>query len=65
MSEKKLTEKEVRKEYKDHRKDKASAQCWPDTNRAFNEWCSGYLNYKHIKEKDVRQIPYSRRKSIW
>tara|TARA_Y100000034_G_scaffold107805_1_gene137692 strand:+ start:102 stop:266 length:165 start_codon:yes stop_codon:yes gene_type:complete len=54
MSEKKLTEKEVRKEYKDHRKYKAFAQCWPDTNRAFYEWCSGYLNYKHIKEKDVR-----------
>ena len=47
----KLTEKEVRKEYKEHRKVKAFAECWPDTNRAFYEWCSGYLDYKHIKDK--------------
>ena len=48
----KLTEKEVRKEYKEHRKDKAFAECWPDTNRAFYEWCSGYLDYKHITKKN-------------
>ena len=30
----KLTEKQVRKEYKEHRKDKTFAECWPDTNRA-------------------------------
>ncbi len=52
MSDKKLTEKEVRKEYKDFRKEiPGAAQLWPDTNRAFYEWCAQYLDYKHIKDK--------------
>ena len=50
----KMTEKEVRKEYNEHRKDIIFAECWPDTDRAFYEWCSQYLDYKHIKEKDER-----------
>ena len=44
-----LTEKQVRAEYKEHRKDPIFAECWPDTNRAFYEWCEGYLDYKQIK----------------
>ena len=35
----KLTEKEVRKEFKEHRKDKIFAECWSNTDRAFYEWC--------------------------
>ena len=50
----KMTEKEVRKEYTEHRKDPIFAECWQDTDRAFYEWCSLYLDYKHIKEKDER-----------
>ena len=38
--ERKLTEQEVREEYRKHRKDKAFAQCWPD--------------YKHITKKKKR-----------
>jgi hypothetical protein len=49
----KLTEKEVRKEYKEMRKkDKVFAECWPDKDRAFYEWCSQYLDYQHIVPKD-------------
>ena len=49
--EKKLTEEEVRKEFREQRKDKTFAQCWPANNASFYEWCSGYLDYKHIKPK--------------
>ncbi len=49
----KLTEKEVRTEYRQKRKDDpVFAECWPDSDRAFYEWCSGYLDYNHIKEKE-------------
>jgi len=47
----KLTEKEVREEYRNHRKDKVFAQCWPANNDSFYEWCSQYLDYKHITKK--------------
>jgi len=47
----KLTEKEVREEYRKHRKDKTFAQCWPANNDSFYEWCSQYLDYKHITKK--------------
>ena len=48
-----ITEKQARQEYKQHRKeDPVFAECWPDTDRQFYEWCSGYLDYQHIKEKD-------------
>ena len=48
-----LTENQVRKLFKEHRKDKIFAECWPDNNRAFYEWCSQYIDYKHIREKDA------------
>ena len=52
MNERELTEKEVREEFKQLRKkDKVFAECWPATNNAFYEWCSQYLDYKHIKSK--------------
>ena len=52
MEDKKLTEKEVRKEFKEMRKkDKTFAEVWADTDRNFYEWCSQYLDYKHIKER--------------
>ena len=47
-----LSEKVVRAEYKEHRKDPVFAECWPNTDRAFYEWCSQYLDYKHIKRDD-------------
>lgn len=46
-----LTEKQVREEFREHRKDPVFAECWPDTDRAFYEWCSQYLDYNHIKDK--------------
>lgn len=49
----KLTEAQVRKEYKEMRKsDPVFAECWPDSNSAFYEWCSQYLDYQHIKRAD-------------
>ena len=51
MSEKKLTYKEVKQEYNEHRKDPMFAELWPDNDRAFFEWCSQYIDYQHIKEK--------------
>ena len=51
-----LTEKEVRKEYKEHRKDKVFAECWPDKDRYFYEWCSGYLDYQHIKNPKLEEM---------
>ena len=52
MEDKLLTEAEVRKEFKDNRKDRVFADCWPNTDRAFYEWCSQYLDYKHITRGD-------------
>ena len=53
--ERKLTEEEVRKEYREHRKDKVFAKCWPANNDSFYEWCSMYLDYKHITKKKRRR----------
>ena len=60
MSDKLLTEQEVREEYRQQRKDKTFAQCWPANNDSFYEWCSQYLDYQHITKKKKRngQIPY-------
>ena len=49
--EKKLTEEEVRAEYKLQRKDKIFRKCWPANNDSFYEWCSQYLDYQHITKK--------------
>ena len=38
--ERKLTEQEVREEYRQQRKDKTFASCWPSNNDSFYEWCS-------------------------
>ena len=53
--ERKLTEEEVRKEYREHRKDKVFAKCWPANNDSFYEWCSGYLDYQHITKKNRKK----------
>ena len=37
MSEQKLTEEQVREEYRQQRKDKTFAQCWPANNDSFYE----------------------------
>lgn len=48
-----IKEVELRKEFRALRKsDPVFAECWPDKDRAFYEWCSQYLDYKHIKPKD-------------
>ena len=45
-----LTEKEVRAVYDKHRTDeKTFAECWSSNNYSFYKWCSGYLDYQHIK----------------
>ena len=45
-----LTEKEVRAVYDKHRADeKTFAECWFSNDYDFYEWCSGYLDYQHIK----------------
>ena len=51
----KLTEKEVREEYRQQRKDKTFAQCWPANNDSFYEWCSQYLDYQHITKKKKKR----------
>ena len=43
--------KEVRAEYREHRKDKVFAKCWPSNNDSFYEWCSQYIDYQHITKK--------------
>ena len=49
----KITEKQARDDYKQMRKDDpVFAECWPDTDRQFYEWCSQYLDYNHIKGKE-------------
>ena len=64
--ERKLTEQEVREEYRQQRKDKTFAQCWPANNDSFYEWCSQYLDYQHIKccytkEKEMTIEPHKRK----
>jgi len=50
----KLTEKEVRSEYKNMRDNVPGfAELWPDTDKHFYEWCSGYLDYQHITEEST------------
>ena len=51
MVDKLLTEEEVRKEYREQRKNKIFAQCWPANNDSFYERCSQYLDYKHITKR--------------
>ena len=46
--ERKLTEQEVREEYRSQRRDRVFAACWPANNDSFYEWCSQYVDYKHI-----------------
>ena len=53
--ERKLTEQEVREEYRLQRKDKIFAQCWPANNDSFYEWCSQYLDYQHITKKKKKR----------
>ncbi len=53
--ERKLTEEEVREEYRQQRKDKTFASCWPANNDSFYEWCSGYLDYQHITKKNRKK----------
>ena len=55
MSEQKLTEEQVREEYRQQRKDKTFAQCWPANNDSFYEWCSEYLDYQHITKKNRKK----------
>ena len=43
-----IREEQVREEYRNHRKDKVFASCWPANNDSFYEWCSQYYDYKHI-----------------
>ena len=53
--ERKLTEEEVREEYRQQRKDKTFASCWTANNDSFYEWCSGYLDYQHITKKNRKK----------
>ena len=53
--ERKLTEQEVREEFRQQRKDKTFASCWPANNDSFYEWCSGYLDYQHITKKNRKK----------
>ena len=52
----KLTEEEVRQEFRKHRKDKVFAKCWSATNDSFYEWCSLYLDYQHITKKNKKKL---------
>ena len=52
----KLTEEEVRQEFREHRKDKVFAKCWSATNDSFYEWCSLYLDYQHITKKNKKKL---------
>ena len=48
-----MSETEVRAEFRRMiKEDKTFAECWPDTDNNFYEWCSNYVDYKHIKAKD-------------
>ena len=46
---------QVREEYRQQRKDKTFAQCWPANNDSFYEWCSQYLHYQHITKKNRKK----------
>ena len=49
-----ITEKQARTDYRQMRKDDpVFAECWPDTDRQFYEWCSQYLDYQHIRGSDA------------
>ena len=52
----KLTEEEVRQEFRKHRKDKVFAKCWSATNDSFYEWSSLYLDYQHITKKNKKKL---------
>ena len=52
----KLTEEEVRQEFRKHRKDKVFAKCWSATNDSFYEWCSLYLDYQHITDPFIEWL---------
>ena len=44
------TEKEARNEYNQLRiDDPIFSECWSSEDHDFYEWCSNYLDYKHIK----------------
>ena len=46
------TEKEVRHEYNQLRKEPPDfAELWSNSDYDFYEWCSYYGDYKHIKPK--------------
>ena len=52
-----LTEKEVRAVYDKHRTDeKTFAECWSNNNYSFYKWCSGYLDYQHIKNPELEML---------
>ena len=43
------TKQEARQEYNQMRKDyPVFAECWSTDDYDLYEWCSGYLDYKHI-----------------
>jgi len=44
----------VRQEYNQMRSDDpVFAECWSSDDHDFYEWCSGYLDYKHIKRESI------------
>ena len=46
------TKEEARQEYNQMRNDDpVFAECWGDDDHDFYEWCSWYLDYKHIKRE--------------
>jgi len=46
------TEKEARDEYNQMRiDDPIFSECWSNEDHDFYEWCSNYLDYKHIERK--------------
>jgi len=52
----KLTEAQVRAEYNEQRKDPGFAECWSNNNYDFYKWCSGYLDYQHIKNPELEML---------
>ena len=52
----KLTEQEVRAEYKEQRKDPVFAECWSNNDYDFYNWCSQYLDYQHIKNPTIEKL---------
>ena len=51
-----LTEKEVRAEYNEQRKDPVFASCYSESNFDFYNWCSQYLDYQHIKNPETEKL---------